>query len=98
MSTYVRRLYQIEHQVIDTFRVAGALTPQSAIMPPQWPSHTERQIFKRFSNKRALIATTDGRVWLDEPRYERYMQTRSRTLAIFAVGVVLITIGAIFFT
>ncbi|MEO6211875.1 MAG: hypothetical protein ABIQ10_17345 [Gemmatimonadaceae bacterium] len=98
MSTYVRRLYQIEHQVIETFRVADAFTPQSAIMPPQWPSHTERQIFKRFSNKRALIATTDGRVWLDEPRYERYMQTRSRTLAIFAVGVVLITIGAIFLT
>lgn len=98
MSTYVRRLYQIEHQVIDIFRVANAFTPQQAIVPPQWPSHTERQIFKRFSNKRALVATTDGRVWLDEPRYERYMQTRSRTLAIFAVGVVLITIGAIFFT
>ncbi len=98
MATYVRRLYQIEHEVIETFRAADAFTPQSAIVPPQWPSHTERQIFKRFSNKHALIATADGRVWLDEPRYERYMQTRSRTLAIFVVGVVLITIGAIFFT
>lgn len=98
MSIYVNRLYQVEQEVIETFRTADACTPQSAIVPPQWPTRTQRQVFKRFSNKRALVSTIDGRVWLDEPRYERYMQTRSRTLAIFVVGVVLITIGAIFFT
>ncbi|MEO8881729.1 MAG: hypothetical protein ABI446_15155 [Gemmatimonadaceae bacterium] len=98
MSIFLNQLYQTEQQVIETFRVADAYTPQSAIAPPKWPARTQRQIFNRFSKKRALVSTADGRVWLDEARFQSYMRTRSRMLAIFIVGVVLITIGAIFFT
>lgn len=97
MGTYTGQLVQMEQQVIETFRVANAVTPQSAIVPPEWPKRTQRQIFKRFSRKRALVATPDGRVWLDETRYFSYMKWRFRSLAIFAVAVVVIVICAIIF-
>jgi hypothetical protein len=98
MSTLVAQLYQMEEQVVETFRLAGAISPQSAIAPPKWPAGAQRKIFKRFSAKRALVATADGRVWLDEQRFAGYMQSRSRMLAAYVVAVVVITIGAIFFT
>jgi hypothetical protein len=97
MGTYVRQLYRIEEQVVETFRVANAVTPQSAITPPAWPKREQRQIFKRFSKKRALVATPDGRVWLDETRYFAYMKMRSRGLMIFVVAVLVFSICAIFF-
>src|ERR1700712_6001520 len=97
MGTYVGQLVQIEQQVIETFRVANAVTPQSAIVPPAWPKRSQRQIFKRFSRKRALVATPDGRVWLDETRYFSYMKWRMRALPIFTVGGVVVVVCAIIF-
>jgi hypothetical protein len=88
-------MYELERQVAETFRVANAVTPQTAIVPPQFPRYDQRSIFKRFSKKRALVPTADGRVWLDESRFAEYMQTRARLLAGFAVAVVIITIIAI---
>lgn len=97
MGTLVGQLVQMEEQVIETFRVANAVTPQSAIVPPAWPARTQRQIFKRFSRKRALVATPDGRVWLDEARYFSYMKWRWRALAMYTVIVVVVVICAIIF-
>lgn len=98
MSTLVAQLYQQEEQVVETFRLAGAISPQSAIVPPSWPAGMQRKIFNRFSRKRALVPTPDGRVWLDEQRFASYMRLRSRMLTTFVVAVVVITIGAIFLT
>jgi hypothetical protein len=97
MGTFVGQLVQLEEQVIETFRVADAVTPETAIVPPAWPKHAQRQIFKRFSRKRALVATPDGRVWLDETRYFAYMKWRWRALTIYTVGVVVVVICAIIF-
>ncbi len=97
MGTFVGQLFRIEQQVVETFRVANAVTPQSAIAPPAWPARAQRQIFKRFSRKRALVATPDGRVWLDETRYSSYMQWRSRALTIYTVAVLVIVVCAIIF-
>jgi hypothetical protein len=93
----ISQMYKTERQVIETFRVADAVSPQSAIIPPALPRYDMRAIFKRFSRKGALVVTPDGRVWLDEKRYASYMQSRSRGLAAFAVGVVVVTILAIIF-
>lgn len=93
----ISQMYQLERQVIETFRVPDAVSPPSAIVPPVFPRYDQRSIFKRFTRKGALVVTPDGRVWLDENRYASYMQSRSRGLAIFAVGVVVVTILAIIF-
>lgn len=93
----ISQMYKVERQVVETFRVADAVTPQSAIVPPTFPRYDQRSIFKRFSRKGALVVTPDGRVWLNENRYASYMQSRSRGLALFAVGVVIVTILAIIF-
>jgi hypothetical protein len=95
--TIISQMYRLERQVIETFRVAGAVSPQSAIVPPVFPRYDLRSIFKRFTRKGALVVTPDGRVWLDENRYANYVQTRSRSLAMFTVGVVIVTILAIIF-
>ncbi|MBA2685575.1 MAG: hypothetical protein H0U66_13895 [Gemmatimonadaceae bacterium] len=97
MGTFVSQLMATERQVVETFRIANAVTPQSAIVPPAWPARTQRQIFKRFTKKRALVATPDGRIWLDETRYFDYIQWRSRGLTIFVVGVVVVTVLAIIY-
>ncbi len=97
MSTYVRQLLATEQQVVETFRVANAVTPQSAIVPPVWAARDQKQIFKRFTKKRALVANPDGRVWLDEMRYRHYMKWRSRGFTIFVVGVLVVTVLAIIF-
>ena len=95
--TIISQMYGLERQVIETFRVADAVSPPTAIVPPVFPRYDLRSIFKRFVRKGALVVTPDGRVWVDEQRYANYMQTRSRGLAIFAVGVVVVTILAIIF-
>jgi hypothetical protein len=95
--TIISQMYRLERQVIETFRVADAVSPQSAIVPPVFPRYDLRSIFKRFARKGALVVTPDGRVWLDENRYANYVQTRSRGLAMFTVGVVIVTILAIIF-
>ena len=93
----ISQMYQVEDRVIETFRVADAVSPQSAIVPPVFPRYDLRAIFMRFARKGALVVTPDGRVWLDENRYASYMQNRSRALAGFTVGVVVLTILAIIF-
>ena len=96
--TIISQMYQLERQVMETFRVANAVSPQSAIVPPVFPRYDQRSIFKRFARKGALVVTSNGRVWLNENRYASYMQARSRGLAIFTVGVVVVTILAIIFS
>lgn len=97
MGSYVGQLIQAEQQIIETFRVANAVSPQSAIVPPTWPKRGQRQIFKRFSRKRALVATPDGRIWLDESRYFSYMKWRWRAFVTYCVFVLAVVICAIIF-
>ncbi len=91
-ASYVNYLYSVERQVVETFRLARAVTPDSAIVPPPWSARAQRQIFARFTRKRALVPTADGRYYLDEARWAEYSTKRSRGILIYFAAVVVVVI------
>lgn len=91
-ASYIHQLYSTERQVVETFRLARAVTPDSAIVPPAWSARAQRQIFARFARKRALVPTAGGRYYLDEARWAEYSTTRSRGFLIYCASVVVIVI------
>ncbi|MDQ6831528.1 MAG: hypothetical protein M3081_21920 [Gemmatimonadota bacterium] len=91
----VASLVQMEQHVIGVFRQANALTPASAIVPPAWPTGTERKMFERFVRKRALMPMGDGRYYLDEARWAEYSRSRWRGLKIYFVVLLIVVIALI---
>ncbi len=88
-------MVRLEEQIIDFFRQGKALTAESALAPPAWRSRTERQMFARFVRKRALVATGDGRYYLDEGRWVEYSKRRWGALYIYIAVVVIVVIALI---
>ena len=77
-----------QRRVIETFRIAGATGPETAVMLPALDSRLQRKTLERLLRVGAVHETEDGRAWLDEAVLAAYARKR-RTRALVMIGGVL---------
>lgn len=75
-----------EHDVVATFRGAGATTPTKARSPEEL-GIDRRLAFQRLVTRAVLREAGDGRFYLDEPSWEALRRIRRRLVMVMLVVV-----------
>lgn len=85
---YAKQMARANREVFETFRLAQAVTPDAAIVPPAWSEYDAQEIFARLARNRVFVPTADGRYYLDETRSADYQR---RMLLLVVIGIVVMS-------
>ncbi len=80
--------------VVSAFLKAGAISPQTARKPGSL-SITRRYMMDGPIHRRTLVATGDGRYWVDRPRLQQHRRRLFTAMGLLSAG--LIALGSYLF-
>ena len=97
MAVVAAAIQRKEREIVNTFRGAGATSPERARDPGEL-AVDQHLAFKRLANRAILREAGDGRYYLDEQSWEAFRRLRHRIaivmlLIVIAMIVVMIVSG-----